>query len=128
MTALQPFRNHRSVDNSLHSSLGVTCAEDASRICRRCGLEIVSVFSRVSLVILMFETTISGYLCSKRLSAGWNLNKRNDSLSVSIHWIVRLHRGWVSTLTIGIRSHWLQFAKRFVIQCEGTKLAAAGTE
>jgi predicted transposase YbfD/YdcC len=60
VTALQPFRNHRSVESSLHFSLDVTFAEDASRIRERNGPTVTAAFRRMGLFILKSDTTIKG--------------------------------------------------------------------
>jgi len=62
------LRNHWRVENTLHHTLDVTFAEDASRIRKGSGSEITSVFRRLALSILKSDTT------------GWNLNKMKDIL------------------------------------------------
>ena len=69
------LRNHWHVENTLHHTLDVTFAEDASRIRKGSGSEITSVFRRLALSILKSDTTIKDNIRGKRLTAGWNLNK-----------------------------------------------------
>lgn len=74
------LRNHWRVENTLHHTLDVTFAEDASRIRKGSGSEITSVFRRLALSILKSDTTIKDNIRGKRLTAGWNLNKMKDIL------------------------------------------------
>lgn len=74
------LRNHWRVENTLHHTLDVTFAEDASRIRKGSGSEITSVFRRLALSILKSDTTIKDNIRGKRLTAGWNLNKLKDIL------------------------------------------------
>jgi predicted transposase YbfD/YdcC len=74
------LRNHWGVENTLHHTLDVTFAEDASRIRKGSGSEITSVFRRLALSILKSDTTIKDNIRGKRLTAGWNLNKMKDIL------------------------------------------------
>jgi predicted transposase YbfD/YdcC len=74
------LRNHWHVENTLHHTLDVTFAEDASRIRKGSGSEITSVFRRLALSILKSDTTIKDNIRGKRLTAGWNLNKMKDIL------------------------------------------------
>jgi predicted transposase YbfD/YdcC len=78
---MQHLRNHWSVENSLHHSLDVTFAEDASRIRKGNGPEIISAFRRLGLSILKSDTTIKDNVRGKRLLAGWNLNNLKKILS-----------------------------------------------
>lgn len=78
---MQHLRNHWSVENSLHHTLDVTFAEDASRIRKGNGPEIISAFRRLSLSILKSDTTIKDNVRGKRLLAGWNLNNLKKILS-----------------------------------------------
>lgn len=75
------LRNHWSVENSLHHSLDVTFTEDASRIRKGNGQEIISVFRRLALSILKADTTIKDNVRGKRLLAGWNLDNLKSILS-----------------------------------------------
>jgi predicted transposase YbfD/YdcC len=74
------LRNHWHVENTLHHTLDVTFAEDASRIRKGSGSEITSVFRRLALSILKSDTTIKDNIRGKRLTAGWNLNKMKGIL------------------------------------------------
>lgn len=74
------LRNHWRVENTLHHTLDVTFAEDASRIRKGSGSEITSVFRRLALSILKSDTTIKDNIRGKRLTAGWNLNKMKGIL------------------------------------------------
>jgi predicted transposase YbfD/YdcC len=67
-------RNHWSVENTLHHTLDVTFTEDASRIRKGNGPEIIAALRRLSLSILKSDTTIKDNVRGKRLLAGWNLN------------------------------------------------------
>jgi hypothetical protein len=75
------LRNHWSVENTLHHTLDVTFAEDASRIRKGNGPEIISAFRRLGLSILKSDTTIKDNVRGKRLLAGWNLNNLKKILS-----------------------------------------------
>lgn len=75
------LRNHWSVENTLHHSLDVTFAEDASRIRKGNGQEIISVFRRLALSILKSDTTIKDNVRGKRLLAGWNLDNLEGILT-----------------------------------------------
>lgn len=66
------IRDHWTVENSLHWSLDVTFAEDASRIRTGFAPDIASVFRRLALTILKRDTTLKQSLRGKRLMAGWN--------------------------------------------------------
>ncbi len=66
---------HWSIENTLHHTLSVTFAEDSSRIRKRNGPEIISVFRRLALSILKADTTVKDNARGKRLIAGWNLDK-----------------------------------------------------
>lgn len=68
-------RDHWSIENTLHHTLDVTFAEDASRIRKGNGPEIISVFRRLALSILKRDTTVKDNIRGKRLTAGWDLNK-----------------------------------------------------
>jgi predicted transposase YbfD/YdcC len=81
---MQHLRNHWSVENSLHYKLDVTFAEDASRIRKGNGPEIISAFRRLSLSTLKSDTTVKDNVRGKRLLAGWNLNNLKTFLS-AIH-------------------------------------------
>jgi len=78
---MQHLRNHWSVENSLHHTLDVTFAEDASRIRKGNGPEIIFAFRRLRLSILKSDTTIKDNVRGKRLLAGWNLNNLKKILS-----------------------------------------------
>lgn len=67
-------RNHWSVENALHHTLDVTFTEDASRIRKGNGPEIIAALRRLSLSILKSDTTIKDNVRGKRLLAGWNLD------------------------------------------------------
>ena len=81
---MQHLRTHWSKENSLHHTLDVTFAEDASRIREGNGPEPISAFRRLSRSILKSDTTIKDNVRGKRLLAGWNLNNLKKILS-SIH-------------------------------------------
>lgn len=74
------LRNHWRVENTLHHTLDVTFAEDASRIRKGSGSEITAVFRRLALSILKSDTTVKDNIRGKRLTAGWNLNKMKGIL------------------------------------------------
>ena len=78
---LQHLRNHWSVENTLHHCLDVTFTEDASRIRKGNGQEIISIFRRLALSILKSDTTIKDNVRGKRLLAGWNLDNLKGILS-----------------------------------------------
>jgi predicted transposase YbfD/YdcC len=65
-------RGQLAVENSLHWSLDVTFAEDASRNRKGQGPEIASIFRRLAMTILQQDTTQKDNIRGKRLSAGWN--------------------------------------------------------
>ena len=65
-------RGHWSVENSLHWSLDVTFAEDASRIRKGNGPEIASILRRLAMTILQRDTTQKENIRGKRLMAGWS--------------------------------------------------------
>ena len=71
-TVAQYVRGHWSVENSLHWSLDVTFAEDASRIRKGNGPEVASIFRRLAMTILQQDTTQKENIRGKRLMAGWN--------------------------------------------------------
>lgn len=60
------------MENTLHWSLDVTFAEDASRIRTGFAPEIASMFRRLALTILQRDTTLKESIRGKRLIAGWN--------------------------------------------------------
>lgn len=68
-------RNHWRVENTLHHTLDVTFTEDASRIRKGNGAEIISVLRRLALSILQQDTTVKDNIRGKRLTAGWDLSK-----------------------------------------------------
>lgn len=67
-------RNHWRVENSLHHTLDVTFTEDASRIRKGNGPEIIAALRRFCLSILKSDTTLNDNVRGKRLLAGWNLD------------------------------------------------------
>jgi predicted transposase YbfD/YdcC len=75
------LRNHWSVENTVHHTLDVTFTEDASRIRKGNGQEIISIFRRLALSILKSDTTIKDNIRGKRLLAGWNLDNLKSILS-----------------------------------------------
>ncbi len=74
------LRNHWTVENTLHHTLDVTFTEDASRIRKGNGPEIVSALRRLALSILKQDTTIKDNVRGKRLTAGWDLTKLQGML------------------------------------------------
>jgi len=76
------LRNHWSVKSTLHHNLDVAFTEDASRIRKGNGQEIIAVFRRLALPILKAGTTIKDNVRGKRLLAGWNFNNL-ESLSTT---------------------------------------------
>ena len=74
------LRNHWRVENSLHHTLDVTFSEDASRIRKGNGPEIISALRRMALSILKQDTTIKDNVRGKRLTAGWDLSKLEGML------------------------------------------------
>jgi len=72
---MKHLRNHWRIENTLHHTLDVTFAEDASRIRKGNGPEIISVFRRLALSILKSDTTVKDNVRGKRLTAGWDLDK-----------------------------------------------------
>ena len=71
-TLAKYVRGHWSVENSLHWSLDVTFAEDASRIRKGNGPEIASILRRLAMTILQRDTTQKDNIRGKRLMAGWD--------------------------------------------------------
>ena len=71
-TTAKYVRGHWSVENSLHWSLDVTFAEDASRIRKGNGPEIASILRRLAMTILQRDTTQKENIRGKRLMAGWS--------------------------------------------------------
>ena len=69
------LREHWGVENELHYTLDVTFSEDASRIRKGNGPQIISAIRRLALSILKADTTIKDNVRGKRLTAGWNLQK-----------------------------------------------------
>ena len=69
------------VENPHHHCLDVTFAEDASRIRKQNGQEIISIFRRLALSILKSNNTIKDNVRGKRLLAGWNLDNLKGILS-----------------------------------------------
>ena len=65
-------RGHWGIENTLHWSLDVTFAQDASRIRKGSSPEIASMLRQMALMILEQDTQLKGSLKSKRKQAGWN--------------------------------------------------------
>lgn len=65
-------RGHWSVENTVHHTLDVTFAEDASRIRKGTGPEIHSGIRRLALSMLKRDTTIKDNIRGKRKRIGWN--------------------------------------------------------
>ena len=64
---------HWTVENRLHWTLDVTFTEDASRIRKGNGQEIMGSFRRLALSILKRDTSLKKQsIRGKRLIAGWN--------------------------------------------------------
>lgn len=80
ITSLEPqvqrlaklIRGHWGIENTLHWTLDVIFAEDASRIRKGNGPEIASIFRKIALMILQRDTSVPGSIRGKRLQAGWN--------------------------------------------------------
>ncbi len=68
----QLIRGHWGIENTLHWTLDVVFAEDASRIRKGNGPAIASIFRRLALMLLQRDTLVAGSLRGKRLEAGWN--------------------------------------------------------
>jgi predicted transposase YbfD/YdcC len=66
------IRGHWGIENSLHWTLDVIFAEDASRLRQGNGPEIASIFRKLALMVLQRDTSSRGSLRGKRLQAGWN--------------------------------------------------------
>lgn len=77
---LKHVRTHWSVENSLHYTLDVSFAEDASRIRKKNGPAITAALRRMALSILKSDTTIKDNVRGKRLQAGWNLDNLKSIL------------------------------------------------
>jgi predicted transposase YbfD/YdcC len=65
-------RGHWGIENSLHWTLDVLFAQDASRIRKDSSPEIASMLRQLALMILQRDTQLKGSLRSKRKQAGWN--------------------------------------------------------
>ena len=63
------------MENTLHHTLDVTFTEDASRIRKGNGPELISAVRRPALSILKQDTTNDDNVRGKRLTTGWNLSK-----------------------------------------------------
>ena len=71
---------HWTVENSLHWTLDVTFTEDASRIRKGNGQEVMGNFRRLALSILKRDTSLKKEsIRGKRLIAGWN-NKALEAI------------------------------------------------
>ena len=76
----QHVHKHWSVENRLHWTLDVTFTEDASRIRKGNGQEVMGNFRRLALSILQRDTSLKKQsIRGKRLIAGWN-NQALESL------------------------------------------------
>lgn len=71
-------RRHWSVENTVHHTLDVTFAEDASRIRTGTAPEISSGFRRLALSMLKRDTTIKDNIRGKRKRIGWNPERLED--------------------------------------------------
>ena len=70
------MRAHWSIENSLHWTLDVNFAQDASRIRKDASPQIASMLRQPALMILQHDTLLKGSLRGKRKIAGWS----NDAL------------------------------------------------
>jgi predicted transposase YbfD/YdcC len=73
---VKPFaravRGHWGIETTLHWSLDVTFAEDASRVRKDRGPENLGMLRRLAVSVLQQDTSCKASLRSKRLIAGWN--------------------------------------------------------
>jgi predicted transposase YbfD/YdcC len=80
----QYVNKHWTVENRLHWTLDVTFTEDASRIRKGNGQEIMGSFRRLALSILKRDTSIKKQsIRGKRLIAGWNNQALEDIIAAN---------------------------------------------
>lgn len=65
-------RGHWGIENTLHWSLDVTFAEDASRVRKDRGPENLGILRRLAMSIFTTDTTDDDWLRGKRVRAGWD--------------------------------------------------------
>ena len=69
------LRDHWGIQNGLHQILEVMFGEDANRIRKGNGPEIIFAYRRLALWTLKMDTTVKDNVWGRRMIAGWDLPK-----------------------------------------------------